>query len=57
MFAAGGNNYTYIYNFYTVECMTVCTGHAGKITGVDWFDDDSGFSDSCSSGLCSIYNL
>ena len=49
MFAAGFNNYTYIYNFYTAECPTnmQCKGHSGKIVNIDWFEDDSGFSDGC----------
>lgn len=49
MFAAGGGTYTYVYNFYTVELPAnqLCKGHSGKITCIDWFEDDSGFADSC----------
>ena len=52
MFAAGGGSYTHIYNFYTVDCppSQVCKGHQGRITSIDWFEDDSGFADSCNQG-------
>jgi len=50
MFAAGGGGSTWVYNFYTVEIPSnqKTTGHNGKITCIDWFEDDSGFADSCS---------
>mmetsp|Transcript_18724 Transcript_18724/g.25313 ORF Transcript_18724/g.25313 Transcript_18724/m.25313 type:complete len:317 (+) Transcript_18724:221-1171(+) len=59
MFAAGGGSITHVFNFYTVECPTnqQCKGHSGKITNIDWFDDDSGFSDSCSHGFCYFYDM
>jgi len=59
MFAAGLGSYTFIYNFYTVDCPSnqQCKGHSGKIQSIDWFDDDSGFVDSCNQGLCSFYDL
>ena len=49
MFAAGVGPNTHIFNFYTVECPPnqMCKGHNGKITSIDWFEDDSGFCDSC----------
>jgi len=50
MFAVGQNLYTFIYDFYTLECPAnqKCTGHSGKIGCIDWRADDSGFSDGCS---------
>ena len=59
MFAAGVGPNTHIYNFYTVECPPnqMCKGHNGKITSIDWFEDDSGFCDSCVQGQVSFYDL
>lgn len=59
MFAAGVGSYTHVYNFYTVECPTnqQCKGHNGKIACIDWFEDDSGFADSCIQGQVSFYDL
>ena len=59
MFAAGIANQTYVYDFYTVNCPPnqICKGHSGKITSIDWFEDDSGFSDGCDQGQCSFYDL
>ena len=34
-----------------------CKGHSGKICGIDWFKDDSGFSDCCQSGMVAFYDL
>ena len=59
MFAVGLNCYTYIYNFYTLECPAnhQCKGHSGKIECIDWFSDDSGFCDGCTQGMCAFYDL
>ena len=59
MFAAGGGSITSVFDFYTVNCPAnqQCKGHSGKITSIDWFEDDSGFSDSCSHGLTYFYDL
>ncbi len=59
MFAAGIGNFTHVYNFYTVQCPSnqLCKGHSGKISCIDWFEDDSGFSDSCAQGLVAFYDL
>lgn len=59
MFAAGVGSYSHVYNFYTVECPQnqQCKGHSGKISCIDWFEDDSGFSDSCTQGLVAFYPL
>ena len=49
LFAVGVSCFTYIYNFYTLDCPQYyqCKGHSGKIGCIDWFEDDSGFTDSC----------
>lgn len=59
MFAAGCGSITYVYNFYTFDCPhnQICKGHNGRITSIDWLEDDSGFCDSCTQGLCYFYNL
>jgi len=59
LFAVGVSCYTYIYNFYTLECPPYfqCKGHIGKIGCIDWFEDDSGFTDSCDKGYVFFYDL
>lgn len=59
LFAAGTNSNTYIFNFYTLENPPnlQCKGHSGKISNIDWFEDDSGFADCCNQGLVYFYDL
>ena len=49
MFAAGVGQFTYVFDFYTVECPPdhQCKGHNGNISCIDWFENDTGFADSC----------
>ena len=59
LFAAGAGMRTHVYNFYTSDCPSnmMCIGHIGTIMNIDWFEDDSGFTDCCSMGLVSFYDL
>ena len=60
MFAAGVGMYTHVFHFYTAENPPnlKCLGHSGnKIMNIDWFEDDSGFSDCCNAGMVLFYDL
>ena len=58
-FAVGVGNCTHIYDFYKVECPInmQCKGHVGRIQNIEWFEDDSGFSDCCNQGFALFYDL
>lgn len=60
MFAAAhGSSYVYIYNFYTGENPTnlQCKGHQQKVRGIDWFEDDMGFTSTALDGFVFFYDL
>ncbi len=58
-FAVGVSCYTYVYNFYTLTCPSnqQCKGHTGRIQEIEWFQDDSGFSDACQGGMVYFYDM
>ena len=59
LFACGNNNFTNVYDFFTMECTKemYCKGHSGKIKNIDWWLDDTGFTDCCNAGQVSYYDL
>ena len=59
MFAVGHNIYTYVHDFYTLDCPPnqMCKGHSGRIVSIDWFQDDSGFCDGCNLGMVAFYDM
>jgi WD40 repeat protein len=60
MFAAAmGTSYVYIYNFYTGENPSnlQCKGHQSKVRGIDWFEDDMGFTSCALDGNVYFYDL
>ena len=59
MFAVVREIYTYIHDFYTLDCPPnqCLKGHTGKSNSIDWFADDSGLVDGCTGGMVYFYDL
>jgi WD40 repeat protein len=59
MFAAANSSLISVYNFYTGECPSYMQfkGHVGKVRGIDWFEDDTGFASCSTNGDVFFYDL
>ena len=60
MFALVNNEKTiHVYNFYTYECTERMKfqGHIARITSIDWFPNDMGFTTAGQDGNIYFYDL